>query len=141
MAVFFVLDRLLKFIAINSASAKSIPIIGKLLSFKFIPNYFIALSIPVSGIWLNYLISILLLCILIYIIKLTKIKKTDLELFLWISIFLGAVSNLYDRIKYGFVIDYLDIRYFSVLNIADLIISLSIVYLIFYLIKNSKKTL
>lgn len=34
-------------------------------------------------------------------------------------IFAGAVGNLYDRIKLGFVVDFLDFRVWPVFNIAD----------------------
>ena len=37
-------------------------------------------------------------------------------------IIFGAISNMLDRLKYGFVIDYLDLKYFTVFNMADVMI-------------------
>ena len=42
------------------------------------------------------------------------------------SLFLGASSNLFDRLRYGYVIDYLSIFCRSVWNIADLLVILGV---------------
>ena len=47
---------------------------------------------------------------------------------------LGASSNFYDRLKYGFVVDYLDLKYFTVFNVADAMISLSVLFMAYLLI-------
>ncbi len=56
-------------------------------------------------------------------------------------IVLGAGSNLLDRIKYSYVIDYIDLKYFTVFNIADTMISLGVALLLFYELKTKEKTL
>jgi lipoprotein signal peptidase len=38
------------------------------------------------------------------------------------AIILGATSNLADRFQYGYVIDYFDLKYFTVFNLADVLI-------------------
>jgi len=38
------------------------------------------------------------------------------------ALILGALSNFYDRILYGVVIDYFDLRYFTIFNVADVLI-------------------
>jgi signal peptidase II len=40
--------------------------------------------------------------------------------------FLGAFSNLYDRLHYGYVIDYFDLKYFTVFNLSDVMIIIGI---------------
>jgi len=35
----------------------------------------------------------------------------------------GALGNLFDRVFRGYVIDYIDVRYFSVFNFADIMIN------------------
>ena len=53
-------------------------------------------------------------------------------------IILGAVSNLLDRITYGFVVDYIQTPlYWWVFNIADIMITIGVIGLIFS--KNEKK--
>ena len=51
-------------------------------------------------------------------------------------IFIGALSNILDRISYSFIIDYLDIFSLSVINLADLMISAGIIILISHKIFN-----
>jgi lipoprotein signal peptidase len=51
---------------------------------------------------------------------------------------LGALSNALDRLIYGYVIDYLDVLNFTVLNIADILISLSAFILILLNLSSSK---
>jgi len=51
----------------------------------------------------------------------------------------GAVGNLIDRVAYGFVIDFIDIRIWPVFNIADSVVSISIILIIVYLYILDKK--
>ena len=126
VAVFFVvLDRFLKFLAIKQYLNEPISIFGDWFQLDFIPNYFIAFSLPLSGIWLNFLIILLVLIILYYIIHITWVKKKyDFQAVFLTIILLGAISNMLDRIRYGFVIDYLDLEYFTIFNIADALITI-----------------
>ncbi len=44
----------------------------------------------------------------------------------------GAVSNIYDRIRFGYVIDFIDLKFFpAVFNLADFFITLGVVIIIF----------
>lgn len=43
---------------------------------------------------------------------------------------IGAILNLTDRVFYGFVIDYFDLKYFTIFNLADIMITAGIVWLI-----------
>ena len=51
----------------------------------------------------------------------------------------GAISNIIDRIRLGFVIDYIDLKYFTIFNIADIMIVGSIGLLIITNIKNHSR--
>lgn len=122
LAVFFIfLDRLLKILAINFYFIDTYELIGKYLQFSLAKNYYIAFSIPFSGILLNIIISILILFILLYLLILNTKQKYKTSGLLIFVVF-GAISNLIDRLKYGFVIDYLDLKYFTVFNVADIMI-------------------
>ncbi len=50
----------------------------------------------------------------------------------------GAAGNLYDRIRYGYVIDFLDFRIWPVFNIADSGICIGIFLMILSLFKTGK---
>lgn len=124
IAVFFIsLDRLLKVIALKEISLFSF--FGGIFSFKFAPNPNIAFSLPLGGVFLNLLIPVLLV-LLLYYFKSSWRKKDVLETVASFSIFLGAISNYFDRLAYGYVIDYFDLKYFTVFNLADSMIVLGV---------------
>lgn len=122
VAIFFlVLDRFLKFLAVGSFFSKPIELFGNVFVLNFVPNYNIAFSLPVSGTWLNFAVGLILVILFYWLVAL--IKKQDIPGIACLAfIILGAVSNLADRINYGFVIDYLDLKYFTVFNLADVMI-------------------
>jgi len=141
IAVFFViLDRFLKFLAVNRYFDEPVNLIGDIFKLNFIQNYNIAFSLPISGIGLNIVISLILVGLLIGLIKLYK-KGYLIIAYLVLVIILGAASNLYDRINYGFVIDYLDLKYFTVFNLADVMIVGGVIGLGWLMIRNSNREL
>lgn len=55
-----------------------------------------------------------------------------------ILILSGAVSNLIDRAHYGCVIDFIDLHFFPVFNIADIFISIGAMGIVYVLYKKNK---
>ena len=122
LAMFFViLDRFFKFLAVNGYVGNPFRIFGDFFQFNFAPNYNIAFSLPITGVFLNFLI-ISIIIILLYELLFSEIKNEWLKATLLTFIIFGAISNVLDRLRYGFVIDYLDLKYFTVFNIADIMI-------------------
>ncbi len=54
-------------------------------------------------------------------------------------IIFGAMSNLLDRLKYGCVICYLDLKYFTVFNLADIMIVGGALWLLILITTKNKK--
>ncbi len=133
--VFFVLDRCLKSLAM--ASLEKVNVIGDFLVFSFLPNKFISFSIPFYGKTLFMLITVLLLIIVLYSVVVYKREKYR-EFVLWIGVLLGALSNFIDRIKFSFVVDYLEIMNLMVFNLADVMIVLGCFFIIFLNFKKIK---
>ncbi len=122
--IFFVsADRLLKSLAVGSYVEKQVNILGDIFKFSFMKNYNIAFSLPFSGSLLNYLIAGIILYFIFSFIFLL-FKKEYLSALFFFAIIMGATSNFYDRLYYGYVIDYLELKYFTVFNLADAIIVL-----------------
>ncbi len=128
--IFFMFDRILKFLAINSTVNSGQQIIGDLLLFNFVPNYNIAFSLPFSGLGLNIIISLIIVALLIYLIHAKDLEKYALYLIIF-----GAISNIIDRWYYGYVIDYLDLKWFTIFNLADVLICCGTIILIFSIFK------
>lgn len=128
-AVFFVsLDRFFKILALASDAPRDL--IGDFFKFSFAENRYIAFSLPLGGIFLNILIAAIIIALIGYLPVLIKQNRPH-ETGLLSILMLGAASNLFDRLKYGFVIDYLDLRYFTIFNISDMMITSSVCLLIF----------
>jgi signal peptidase II len=97
-------------------------------------NKYLAWSIPVSG-GLFYIAWIIIVSTLAYFFF--KTKKQSQKIFL-ILIFAGASSNLVDRIRVGCVIDYIDLKFWPVFNLADVYITVGIIALLIFQIRNPK---
>jgi len=134
--IFFVsLDRCLKVLA-PANQDQQFNLIGEILKFNYQANYNIAFSLPLAGQVLVILLTLIILALV------------SLGSFYWFRheydrlaplclIILGAGSNLLDRLKYGYVIDYLDLKYFTVFNLADAMIVTGVILLIIILNKKS----
>ena len=88
------------------------------------------------------LMSILITFINLFIIYLI-IKSKDNTAYFFLIILGGSLGNLFDRIYYSAVPDFIDISYkgyhWFVFNVADIFISLGIICLIFAELLNYKK--
>ena len=115
----FIFDRFLKFLAVNNFFFSDSPGSG-LFGLNFIGNSKIAFSLPASGAWLVATIFLVIIFATIFFIRLWR--KNDERAFYLFFIILGGASNLYDRLRFGYVIDYLDVKYFTVFNLADAMI-------------------
>ncbi len=136
IAIFFILDRLLKNLALSQVPNSAINIFGRFFSFQFTANPYIAFSLPLYGHLLNALILIIIGLLIYYIFYLILNKKSQKLTALLLTIILfGAISNILDRLLYGYVIDYLELRHFTVFNLADVMISLGALTLLFHYLK------
>ncbi|MEA3463565.1 MAG: signal peptidase II [Patescibacteria group bacterium] len=125
-AIFFIAcDRFFKCLAVNDFLNNK-KIIGDFFQFNFVSNYNIAFSLPITGWWLNILIVLIIIVLIYNLLYLSLKERHDQAIFLLIIIF-GAVSNLFDRIKFGYVIDYFDLKYWTVFNLADVMIMAGVI--------------
>lgn len=56
----------------------------------------------------------------------------------WALIVGGAAGNLYDRVHFGYVIDFLDFRIWPVFNLADSFISVGVILIVAGLFSKKK---
>ena len=141
----FILDRFSKIYVVNLDKVNYSPELykSKFLNINLIWNEGIAfglLSFDQSNFYnlLSLLIAIIVLVIFFMIIRNNNIKKYPL-----LMIFAGAIGNLYDRIAYKAVPDFIDFHieefHWFIFNVADIFISLGVFCMIlFELIDNSK---
>ena len=76
-----------------------------------------------------------LIIVITAIILIIAIKSKNYKGYFFISIFSGSVGNLYDRINYFAVPDFIDFHlndfHWFIFNVADIFISLGVICLIF----------
>jgi len=94
--------------------------------FRAYPSIFIAIGI--------FAILLLMSIFFLYREKLTTTEKLAL-----IFIFSGTLGNLTDRIYFGKVIDFIDIRVWPVFNVADIFITLGAVLLLVSIFLHNRK--
>ncbi|MBU1084647.1 MAG: signal peptidase II [Candidatus Omnitrophota bacterium] len=135
-----VLDQVSKHLAVKTMrQGDSYPLIKGMFHLTFVRNTGAAfgmlsgspgLFVPVSA------VSILLLIFLLTakIKRLTSTERAALALILG-----GAVGNLIDRVRLGYVIDLFDFRVWPVFNIADSAISIGAVLLMIAIVRGEKK--
>lgn len=134
--IFFIgLDRFLKALAFANPE-RQFNLIGEILKFNYQANYYIAFSLPLAGRLLLALLILIILALLWLSLFYWFESRYDRLVSLCLIIF-GAASNLLDRFRYGYVIDYLDLKYFTVFNLADAMIVIGVILLIIILNKKS----
>ena len=146
-------ERLLSFV-FWFASIVAIDQLGKFFAFKYIQqplliflneipifglslfeNHNFAFSIPISDALMYFLYTIILLILFIYFFKnFTELKRN--EFFGYVLILAGSISNVAERIIFGYVKDFIYLWNGAIINFADLAIIFGIVYLLFIQYKN-----
>lgn len=131
IVVLFLLDRYFKIIALQKISAPSggdFFIIPKFFKFSFFANHVGAFSLPFSGIFIIIASAIIIFFLIIFASR--AFQKRVMLLFGVLSLIIfGALSNLFDRVVYQFVIDYFHFWPISYFNLADLMIGAGIIIL------------
>lgn len=141
----FIIDRISKILIIrfNDISENSEIIITNFLSFNLVWNSGIAFGFFSSEdkIFYNSLTIIIALVTLAVLWMIFLSKK--LEKYGFALIFAGAIGNIFDRILYSSVPDFIDLHYknfhWFTFNVADISICMGVVLLIFCELKFKKK--
>ena len=142
----FILDRVSKIYIMNLDRANYSEEIytSKFLNISLIWNEGIAfglLSFSQDNLYnfLSLLIAMIILVIFFMIIKNNNIKKYPLMM-----IFAGAIGNLYDRLIYNAVPDFIDFHigefHWFIFNIADIFISVGVFFMILLELIGSNKS-
>ena len=91
-----------------------------------------------------YNIITILICLVILVIAIIVTKTVKFRKYSYLMVLGGALGNLYDRIVYMSVPDFIDIHYngfhWFIFNIADIFITLGVICLIYDEVFIEKKT-
>ena len=133
--IFFLVDFCSKLLVSNLIGVHdSIVVINKFFNISYFRNTGGAWSILSNHTWLLIVFSLLIIVFIIGYIRKNKVNKR-LELIGYSMILGGSIGNLFDRIVYGYVIDFLDFNIFGysfpIFNLADTFIVLGVFMLLF----------
>lgn len=130
-----VIDQVIKyFVAMYLPQAGVVTVIPHLLDLNYVENRGVAFGMFENMRWIFVALTSVIIVILLYIIIFKKIKS---KMFLISSALIigGGIGNLIDRVLYGYVIDYLQLSFFSpVCNFADYAVTVGTVLLVIYLL-------
>ncbi len=125
-----VIDQILKQVAQLFAS-RPVYIIPRTIGWEYFENPGIAFGLPIPQVIVIPLSILIISGAIFFLQKNQEGRRQTLGAILIIA---GAVSNLIDRVMYGFTIDYIRIIT-SIFNLADVVIVIGI----FLLLKTNKK--
>ncbi|PIR65908.1 MAG: signal peptidase II [Candidatus Omnitrophica bacterium CG10_big_fil_rev_8_21_14_0_10_43_8] len=131
-------DQFFKFLILNKFQpGQSIPVIKPVFYLTLVFNKGGAFGLLAWAGWLFILVSA---AAIIYIAGF--LLKSNARYNIKIAsacIMSGAVSNLIDRLRFGYVVDFFDFRVWPVFNIADSAITIGVLYLcIRYFLKSGR---
>ena len=134
-----VLDRLTKVWALTSLKDSNVILIKDFFSLEYLENRGAAFGILQNKLILLAFVTLLVIAGMIYYI----IKYKPKSKFLRISFALiisGALGNLYDRIFYKYVVDFIlihykEVYYFPTFNVADMLVVVGTLILAISIVK------
>lgn len=138
-----IVDQLSKFVILkNFQPGESLPVIKNIFHITLIYNKGIAFGLFSQAgasalIWIFYISFIIIAFIFSFYKRFFHRSKTT-QIFLSL-ILSGAIGNLIDRIRFGYVIDFLDLRIWPVFNLADAAITVGTILLIVQILRHKTK--
>ena len=143
--IIFSLDRISKFYVIlkSESNLSSSLFTSKFLNINLIWNEGIAFGLLSFDQKLYYNLLTGLICLITLIILWMIIRTKGLEKFAFMMVFGGSIGNIFDRLFYSSVPDFIDLHinnfHWFIFNFADLFISLGVIMLILLEFLKKKK--
>ena len=121
----FVLDQITKLLARTNLGAENFEIIPNVLEFNLAFNKGIAFSIPITR-WISSALSLVIIGYLFWLLK-NPLEKNKHGYYFVLA---GAFGNLFDRIWFGEVTDFISVLQFPIFNVADSFVSIGVILLL-----------
>ncbi len=134
-----IVDQVSKFIIQHIFSpGSSIPIIKDIFHITLVHNTGAAFGILKAR--TPYLVIIGIIAAFFILYYLSRLKKDAACTRIAFSLILGGIiGNLIDRLRFGYVIDFLDLRIWPVFNVADSAITIGAILMVIQLIKTKNQ--
>ncbi|MBQ6860201.1 MAG: signal peptidase II [Clostridia bacterium] len=126
------IDQIVKYFVVKSDLF--IPILKGWFNFIYVKNTGGMYGMLENNNMLFISISIIVIIFILLFLFFTR-KSSKAQTYLWQLVLAGGVSNLCDRMFRGFVVDYIQLKFFGVFNLADACIVLGIIAILLIEIK------
>lgn len=136
-SIVFILDRITKIIAVSTMSyGQSVNVLPNIFNITLVLNNGTAFGLMKGQ---NAILAVFTaVAVVLIVIYVVTHKGLGLAVSLALGLILGgALGNLLDRIKFGYVVDFLDFRVWPVFNIADSAITVGMLILVVILCTRS----
>ena len=137
ISTIFFIDRVSKFIIVNLEKLYGIKNykLTNFLNFELVWNDGIAFGLLSFNNDMYYNLITLIIIIITMIILILMLKSSGLEKYGFLMVFGGSLGNIFDRVYYSSVPDFIDIHinnfHWFIFNVADIFISLGVLLLIY----------
>lgn len=138
IAILIGIDQLIKYGVLNRLKEKgSIPIIDGMFHLTYVENRGAAFGMFQNNQFIFVAIALIATVVGFYWLHKNKEKINIIGKASIIMIVSGAIGNLIDRLRLGFVVDYFDFRIIwqYVFNFADILVVCGTILLCFYILK------
>lgn len=141
--IVLIIDQLVKHFVVSTSL--NVPIIKNIFNLMYVQNTGGMYGMLTNNNWLFVITSLMILIILcVYLLK--SVNRNKPQFVIWQFIIAGGVSNLIDRIFRGAVVDFVQLKFFGVFNLADVCIVIGVCLICFLELKeffesgNNKKS-
>lgn len=136
----FLLDQFSKLLILKSLSlGESIPVLPPLFHLTLIHNTGIAFGLFQGWSSLLFWVNLVILVGLLFMIGRRHFKRPLLQIGIGM-VTGGALGNLVDRLRFGYIVDFLDLHVWPVFNLADSAICIGTGLLLLSLFSKTKDT-
>jgi len=138
VAILVLVDQLTKWaVQASFQPAQSLPLIPPVLHLTYVQNTGAAFGIlrghPGAFVMISLLVGAWMLA------ELRRLRQAGWRARLPLALILGgAIGNLIDRLRLGYVVDFLDLRVWPVFNVADSCITIGVTWLLFQVLFQRK---
>ena len=135
LIVSFLTDQLTKYLALTKLPGHPISLISGILSFTYLENRGVGFGMLQNRLYIILIVNALILAAILYLfIKMPKEKRFLPVYILMTLVVSGALGNIIDRLRLGYVVDfiYIELIDFPIFNVADIYVSVSIFIFAFF---------
>lgn len=138
ISILFLVDRLTKWFAFQISDIGLFLISQKFCGLKLYKNFNLVFNIKIYPPFFYFLVCVIILILLLFLIKNYR-KRNFFLIFSFSLVLIGAISNLIDRVMWGYVVDFLFFFDYSIFNLSDVYIVTGIGLIFIYELRHSKK--